>query len=156
LLKIRIFVVGKHKDRWVEEGCAHFEKLLSRFAKIEWEILVSPKESSSLSPAEIRKREARLLEKECQRGLCIALTDKGVQKDTPAFAKMLETMQITSGGIVKFIIGGVYGLDDSILDKADHVLSLSPLTFSHQLVRLVLLEQLYRAFSILHGTDYHK
>jgi 23S rRNA (pseudouridine1915-N3)-methyltransferase len=156
LLKIRIIAVGKHKDRWVEEGCAHFEKLLSRFAKVEWKILASSKESSSLSSTEIKKREARLLEKECQRGLCVALTDKGEQKDTPAFAKMLETMQVKSGGMLNFIIGGAYGLDDSIIDKADHILSLSPLTFSHQLVRLVLLEQLYRAFSICHGTDYHK
>ncbi len=156
MLRIRIIAIGKHKDRWVEEGCAHFEKMLSRFAKIEWKILPSPKESPSLTPAEIKKREARLLEKECQKGLCIALTDKGKQRDTPAFAKMLETLQIKSGGVVSFIIGGAYGLDDSVLNKADHVLSLSSLTFSHQLVRLILLEQLYRAFSILHGTDYHK
>ncbi len=69
---------------------------------------------------------------------------------------MLETLQIKSGGTVNFIIGGAYGLDDVILNKADHVLSLSSLTFSHQLVRLILLKQLYRAFTILHGTDYHK
>ena len=156
MLKIRIIAIGKHKDRWVEEGCAHFEKLLSRFAKVEWKILASSKESSSLTPAEIRKREAKLLEKEWGRGAHIALADKGEHKDTPAFAKMLETMQVKSGGALNLIIGGAFGLDDSILDKADHVLSLSPLTFSHQLVRLVLLEQLYRAFSILHGMDYHK
>lgn len=156
MLKIRIVVIGKHKDRWVQEGCAHFEKLLSRFAKIEWKILSPPKELSSLTPAEIKKREARLLEKECQKGLSVALADKGKQRDTPAFAKMLETLQLKSGGIANFIIGGAYGLDDAILNQADHVLSLSPLTFSHQLARLILLEQLYRAFSIIHGTDYHK
>jgi len=65
LLKIRIVAIGKHKDRWVEEGCAHFEKLLSRFAKVEWKIALPLKEASSLTPAEIKKREARLLEKEC-------------------------------------------------------------------------------------------
>jgi len=156
LLKIRIITIGKHKDRWIEEGCAHFEKLLARFAKIEWKILSPPKESSSLTPAEIKKREARLLEKECPKGVGIALADKGEQRDTPAFAKMLETLQLKSGGVVNFIIGGAYGLDDSVLNKADHVLSLSSLTFSHQIARLVLLEQLYRAFSIIHGTDYHK
>ncbi|MFQ6007609.1 MAG: 23S rRNA (pseudouridine(1915)-N(3))-methyltransferase RlmH [Candidatus Zixiibacteriota bacterium] len=156
MLKIRIIAIGRHKDRWVEEGCAHFEKLLSRFAKIEWKILAPPKESSSLTPTEIKIREARLLEKECQKGLCVALSDKGELRDTPAFAKMLETIQITSGGIVNFIIGGAYGLDDSILNKADHILSLSPLTFSHQLVRLILLEQLYRAFALLREHPYPK
>lgn len=69
---------------------------------------------------------------------------------------MIEKWQTSSKGTITFLIGGPYGLDPSILKRADIVLSLSKLTFSHQLVRLTLLEQLYRAFSILHGTDYHK
>jgi 23S rRNA (pseudouridine1915-N3)-methyltransferase len=155
LLRIRIIAVGKHKERWVQEGCAHFEKLLARFAYIEWKI-ISSKESSSLSPAEIKRREAKLLEKEFQKGWNIALADAGESMDTFAFARMLETLQVKSGGRVNFIIGGAYGLDDDLLDTVDQRVSLSPLTFSHQLVRLVLLEQLYRAFTIIHGMDYHK
>jgi len=156
LLKIRIIAVGKNKDRWVDEGCAHFEKLLQRFASIEWKIIPSPKGPSSLAPAEVKKKEGELLQKQFRNGIHIVLTDKGLKKDTLAFANFFERLQITKGGMINFIIGGPYGLDDTILKKFDHRLSLSPLTFSHQLVRLVLLEQLYRAFSVIHGTDYHK
>lgn len=156
LLRIRIIAVGKNKNRWVDEGCAHFEKLLSRFADISWRIVLPPKEAPFLTPAEIRKKEGQLLQKEFAKGVHVALADKGRKTDTPAFAKTIETFQVTGRGTVNFIIGGPHGLDDAVLDKADYVLSLSSLTFSHQLVRLILLEQLYRAFSILHGTDYHK
>jgi len=156
LLKIRIIVVGKNKDRWVDEGCAHFEKMLSRFTKIEWKIVPPLKDSASLTLAEIKKKEGQHLQKELRKGVCIALSDKGKKTDTSAFAKMFETLQISSRGTVNFIIGGPFGLDEVVLNKANHVLSLSPLTFSHQLARLVLLEQIYRAFSILHSTGYHK
>ena len=71
---------------------------------------------------------------------------RGAKRIPLPFAKTIETFQVTSRGTVNFIIGGPHGLDDAVLDKADYVLSLSSLTFSHQLVRLILLEQLYRAF----------
>ncbi|MFH1372241.1 MAG: 23S rRNA (pseudouridine(1915)-N(3))-methyltransferase RlmH [bacterium] len=156
MLRISIIAVGKNKDRWVDEGCTHFEKLLSRYAGVTWKIVVPVKETSSLTANEIKKKEGRLIEKALGKGVHIALTDGGRTADSRAFAKMIEKLQVTGGGGITFIIGGPHGLDEAVLKQSDHVLSLSPLTFSHQLVRLVLLEQLYRAFSILHGTDYHK
>lgn len=156
MLRISIVAVGKNKDRWVDEGCAHFEKLLSRYAGVTWKIVRPVKETPSLSAGEIKKREGRLIEKALGKEVHIALTDSGRTADSRAFAKMIEKLQVTGGGTITFIIGGPHGLDEAVLKQSDQVLSLSPLTFSHQLVRLVLLEQLYRAFSILHGTDYHK
>lgn len=155
MLKIRVVGIGKDKERWVTDACAHFSKLLSRFADIEWILIPSLKLSSSLSRIEIKKKEAAVIRKEIKKGLVIALTDKGTTYDSVGFAGFLETCMATNS-TVNFIIGGPYGLNGSILEKVDYKLSLSPLTFSHQIVRLILVEQLYRAFSIIHGTDYHK
>ncbi|MBU8932827.1 MAG: 23S rRNA (pseudouridine(1915)-N(3))-methyltransferase RlmH [candidate division Zixibacteria bacterium] len=152
---MRIIAVGKDKDRWVSDGCAHYEKLLSRFARLEWQI-VQPAKHSSMSSKEIMKDEGERLLARLGKGSVIALGDTGDRHDSKSFAKVLEKLQISSGGSVNLVIGGAYGLDESVLSRADMILSLSPMTFSHQLVRLVLLEQLYRGFSILHGTDYHK
>ena len=156
MLKIQIVAVGKDKDHWVSDGCSHFEKMLSGFADIQWKIISSSTTSSSISASEIKKREGERLIKEFGKGINIALADRGELMDSPALAKKLERWQIQSKGMVSFFIGGAYGLDDTILNRSDLVLSLSSLTFSHQLIRLVLLEQLFRAFSILKGTAYHK
>lgn len=156
LISLRILAVGDHKDKWVAEGCEHFIKMLSRFATIDMQPLRSLKNSPRLSPDEIKRAEAALFSPHLTKGLVVALSDSGTQYDSPAFARMIEKWQTSSKGTITFLIGGPYGLDPSILKRADIVLSLSKLTFSHQLVRLTLLEQLYRAFSILHGTDYHK
>lgn len=156
MLKITIIAIGKDKDRWVSDGAAHFEKLLQRWCRLEWKMLSSPARSSALSPHEIRRVEGEVLRKEIAGHYSIALTDRGRAFDSREFAELLGQLQIVSGGEVCFVIGGPHGLDASVLDEAKEQLSLSPLTFSHQLVRLVLLEQLYRGFSILHGTDYHK
>ena len=156
MLKLRIVAIGKDKQSWVSDGTSHYTKLLSRYAELEIRAIADTKTTSALSPAEIKSRQTSQIEKELGKGLLVALSDKGTEYDSVAFSKLLERAQITSGGSITFLIGGPYGLDDALLKKADHVVSLSRLTFSHQVVRLVLLEQLYRAFSILAGTDYHK
>ena len=156
MVRIHIIAVGKDKDEWVAKGIAHFEKLLSRFAKIKWTIVTAPSKSSSLSINEIKLSEAKFIQKCLIGGTIVVLADTGRQYDSPKFAKKLESILSNSSGELKFIIGGPYGLDKSILEQADEVVSLSSLTFSHQIVRLVMLEQLYRAFSILKGSEYHK
>ncbi|MBN1212933.1 MAG: 23S rRNA (pseudouridine(1915)-N(3))-methyltransferase RlmH [candidate division Zixibacteria bacterium] len=156
MVKIRVIASGRDKDKWLAEGVNHFLKLLGRYAAIEIKNLSSPRYPDSLSPVDIKKKEAARFEKEFKGGYFIALSDRGQKKDSLEFAGLLERVQVQNRGPINFLIGGPYGLDESILRKADLVLSLSELTFSHQLVRLVLLEQLYRGFSILHGSSYHK
>lgn len=155
MLKVRIVALGKDKDRWISEGSQHYGKLLSRYAAVETKIIPALKSTSSLSPAEVKAQEALRFEKEIGKDFLIALSDRGVKMDSISLAKKLEKMQAVTGSVT-FLIGGAFGLDESLIKRADLVLSLSPLTFSHQLVRLVLLEQLYRAFSILRGSSYHK
>lgn len=155
MLKIRIVAIGKDKDRWISDGSQHYTRLLSRYASVQATIVPSLKSTSSLSPTEIKAQEAERFEKQLGKGYLIALSDKGVRMDSEGLAKRIEKLQAQTGEIT-FLIGGAYGLDERLIKRADLVLSLSPLTFSHQLVRLILLEQLYRALSILQGSSYHK
>ncbi len=156
LLKVKVVTIGKDKDRWITEGCDHYLKLLSRYARVELKLLPSLKAASSLSPNEIKAREAARLEPELGAGYLVALHDRGQPFDSQRFARRLEKLQAESGGTAVFVIGGAFGLHDSILKRSRLQLSLSALTFSHQMTRLILLEQLYRGYSIIHGTAYHK
>ncbi len=156
MIKIKIICIGKDKDRWVSESCEHFVKLLSRYADLSLKIIPAYKISSSLTSAEIKKKEAELISKQFGKGHTIALVDTGEKYNSHSLARLIEKQIAISGGTMTFIIGGAYGLDNSILNQVDFKLSLSPLTFSHQLARVVLLEQLFRAFSIINNSDYHK
>lgn len=156
MVKIHIVAVGKDKDSWVSDGIAHFEKLLRRYARLNWTIVTGAGRAQNKSPNEIKNLEAKEIRKFMTGGTNVALTDSGKVYGSREFAKKIEKLLASSSGELKFIIGGPFGLDKSILDSADELISLSPLTFSHQIVRLVLLEQLYRSFSILNGSDYHK
>ena len=155
MVKIKIIAIGKSKETWVTDACHHFEKLLSRFAKIEYD-LISPLRTLTQKPAEVLKKESEVLFRHLEGVKYFALSDTGRKYDSMEFSRKLQKWQTDLGSRLCFVIGGPYGLDDEILKRASEVLSLSSLTFSHQLVRLILLEQLYRAFSIIHGTDYHK
>ena len=143
MVKLEIVTVGKSKDSWLDEAVAHYEKLLSKYARIKWTVVTSP-------------TKADKLENILANSYLIALADSGKKFDSFTFAKNLEKLTVKSRNEIKIVIGGPYGLDDSILKKANEVWSLSRLAFSHQIVRIVLLEQLFRAFSILNGRDYHK
>ncbi|MCM2271703.1 MAG: 23S rRNA (pseudouridine(1915)-N(3))-methyltransferase RlmH [candidate division Zixibacteria bacterium] len=156
MLKIRIVAIGEDKDEWITDGCKHYTKLLRKYTVIEQVTALPPKQSANLSPDEIKKLEAKAIAASKGKGILVALSDSGKSCDSASFAKLLERWQTTSGGTVTFLIGGPYGLDRTLLESAEMILSLSPLTFSHQLVRLVLFEQLYRGFTILHNTGYHK
>ncbi len=156
MLKIQIISIGKHKDQWVKDSCDHFIKLLKKYSQVELTTINANNIAATLSVSEKKVREKHLLNKEIKSGLLVALTDRGQQYDSISFSKQLEKWQSISHGKINFIIGGPYGLADELLKTSDFQLSLSPLTFSHQLIRPVLLEQLFRAFSIIQGTDYHK
>jgi 23S rRNA (pseudouridine1915-N3)-methyltransferase len=152
---IHIIAVGKDKDAWVNDGISHYTKLLGRWCDVEWTLVV-PKRTTQQDAKSVRKLEADLALPKLSHRPIIALSDSGKSLDTISFSKQVSQWQVRGGGKMTFVIGGPYGLDQRVLETADTVVSLSPLTFSHQVVRLVLMEQVYRAFSILHHTDYHK
>ncbi len=156
VLKIRIIAPGKDKEPWITQGCRHYEKLISRFSELE---LIHPpdlKSVSGLSPAEVMAREAIQIRKHIAKGALIALSEKGRSIDSPGLAHLLEQLATSGASRITVLIGGPYGLDADLLKQATQVISLSKMTFSHQLVRVLFLEQVYRALSIIHHTPYHK
>lgn len=154
--KIRILAVGKDKDSWLAEGANHYRKLLNRYASIEIETISKGRASSSPNPEETKKAEADALLSRLGETVFVALHDRGEPMTSPQFARLLDKLTSHQRGALTFVIGGAFGLDKRVFSAARQSISLSPLTFSHQIVRLILLEQLYRAFTILEGTDYHK
>ena len=143
MLKIKIITVGKNKEAWVDDAIKHYEKLLTKFAKLSFVYIHDIKKTRALGDDDVKKLEASKIKKKLSPNYKVALSDKG-------------RLMRNSGGVIEIIIGGVYGLDESIIDECNDIISLSPMTMSHQLVRPVLLEQLYRGFSILSGGKYHK
>jgi 23S rRNA (pseudouridine1915-N3)-methyltransferase len=156
MFRINIITLGKNKEKWVDEAVTHYLKLLKKYAAVEMVYIPDLKKPKNLSETELRRREARLIENKSRSDCRVALCDRGRRLDSEAFAKYLSRLMTDSRGPVDFIVGGIYGLDNSLRLSCRDTISLSPMTISHQLVRPVLLEQLYRALSILAGDKYHK
>ncbi len=156
MFKIRIIAVGKNKEAWVNDGIAHYLKLIKKHASVSIIYTRKIKKTKSIDAPEVLRREAPLIEKHLGSGPAISLSDRGTRVDSMQFAKYISGLMNAGHGSCEFIIGGAYGIDKSILKKSRDILSLSPMTMSHQLIRPVLLEQLYRAFSIISGEKYHK
>ena len=150
-MNTRILAIGRKHEAWVENGIARYETRLKRPFTAEWILLPhSSREGLSARAEESERILSRLKDDE----FVILLDERGKLIDSPALAKLLIGPIETAKNIV-IIIGGAYGVDDSIHQRADFVWSLSPLVFPHQLVRLILIEQLYRAQEIAGGRPYH-
>jgi len=150
-MPIRILAVGKRHEPWVADGVERYEKRLKRPYDTSWVLLPhSAREGLSARQEESERLLARLNEAE----FVILLDERGKLVDSPALSSLLRTPLDVSKNIA-IIIGGAYGVDDTVHKRADLVWSLSPLVFPHQLVRLILVEQLYRAQEIAAGGPYH-
>lgn len=150
-MSIRVLAVGKRHESWVLEGIERYQKRLKRPFNIEWVLLPH----SSREGAQARQEESdRLLDRLNDRDFVILLDERGNNIDSPQLSSLLETAFGAARPIV-IVIGGAYGVDERIHDRAGFVWSLSALVFPHQLVRLILTEQLYRAQEITQGNPYH-
>ena len=147
--------VGKNKEDWVERSVDHYLAFLKKYCRAELIYTSERKKLASVSETEVMKIEAGFISRKLDSGYTIALHNGGRKLDSEAFAAYLQKIMQRHGQCA-FIIGGAYGLDKDLMDRCDDSLSLSPMTMSHQLIRPVLLEQLYRALSILSGGKYHK
>ena len=148
---ITILAIGKKHESWITEGIARYETRLVKPWAIEWKLLAH----SSLETEAARKEESeRILEKLTTDDFVILLDERGKNFDSPTLSRLLEAELDHSRHIV-LIIGGAYGVDSRIHERANLIWSLSNLVFPHQLVRLILAEQVYRASEIAHGSKYH-
>jgi 23S rRNA (pseudouridine1915-N3)-methyltransferase len=157
MVHFRIISVGKIKEAWIHTGLEHYKKLISKYAAIE-EITVKGEKILDESKKQmILEKEARaIIPKLNSANPLIALDEHGNNIDSPKLASTLDKYFKAGISSVDFVIGSPLGLSDHIKEKADLNLSLSKMTFPHELARLILAEQLYRAMSILHGGKYHK
>jgi len=150
-MPIRIISVGKKHEAWVAEGIDRYQKRLNKPFEIEWVFLPH----SSLSGTRARQEESqRILNRLDANDYVILLDEKGKNINSLEISKIL-TSQLEASKPVVVIIGGAYGVDESILNRANFIWSLSGLVFPHQLARLILTEQIYRAQEIASGKPYH-
>ena len=159
-MKITILTVGKIKEKYLSDAIAEYQKRLGRYCKLE--IIQVQDEKTPDSPTDVQKTQ--ILNKEAARLLpyikdtshVIALAIDGKQLSSEQLSDMINGLGIKSISHIVFIIGGSLGLSENILSRADFKLSFSKMTFPHQLMRVILLEQLYRSYRIINGEPYHK
>ena len=152
-MKINIVAVGKIKEKYLIDGIKEYAKRLSAYAVVN-EVEV-PEETSLLNIETKSQREGvRLLEK--AKGFKIGLDMKGIGLESKELAKLIHANMVDGISEMSFIIGGSNGLSDDVRKKCDILLSFGKMTFPHQLFRLMLYEQIYRAFTIINNTPYHK
>lgn len=159
-MKIRIICVGKLKERFWSDAAAEFIKRLSRYCEPEIIELADEKVEFDPSPADIERvkaAECRRIEEKLLPGEYVAALDpRGKQLSSEEFSERLAELMLNGKSRIAFVIGGSHGLTDGLRRRADAVIGFSKMTFSHQIFRVMLLEQIYRAFKILKGEPYHK
>ena len=159
-MKITIIAVGKLKEKYLKDGIQEYAKRLSRFCELQIIEVEDEQAADSLSAAQeeqVKKREADKILRKIRDGSLLAVLDiKGDKLDSEGFASKMQNFFVSGFPHITFVIGGSLGLDNELLKKAGLRLSLSNMTFPHQLARLILLEQVYRVFKIINGEPYHK
>lgn len=159
-MKVKIITVGKLKEKYLKEGIAEYSKRLSRFTKLE--LIELPDEKTPDNASEVEKiaimaKEAeRILAKISEREYVMALAIEGQQFPSETFSQTLANATLSGYSTLTFIIGGSLGLAPEVKKRAHQLVSFGKLTLPHQLMRLVLIEQIYRAFMIQQGSPYHK
>lgn len=157
-MQIHLVTVGKLKEKWLREAYAEYEKRLQRYCRLTLTELPEARLPESPAEAEIAAalvQEGRAILSAC-RGRIIALCIEGKLRSSEEFAAMLDNAAVSGGSTVSFVIGSSFGLSGEVKSRADMKLSMSPMTFTHQIARVLLMEQLYRAFQISTGGKYHK
>jgi 23S rRNA (pseudouridine1915-N3)-methyltransferase len=160
MVKIDVICVGSLKEAYLRDAAAEYLKRLSRYAKITVTEIKEARLPANASPADeeaVKNAEgAAILAKVGASPYVIALDVRGESRSSERFAKQIQELSASGKSNIAFIIGGSLGLSDDVLRAADFRLSFSPMTFPHQLMRVIVLEQIYRAFKINSGESYHK
>lgn len=159
-MNISIVTVGKLKEKYLKQGIEEYLKRLSAYAKVEIIEVADEKAPETLSESEMehvkQKEGERILAKLQPDTHVIALAIEGKMYTSEQFSAHIDQLATYGKSKIAFIIGGSLGLSSQVLKRADETLSFSKMTFPHQLMRLILLEQVYRAFRIMRGEPYHK
>lgn len=155
-MKIQLWSIGKPHEASLKTAIDDFTKRILRYFPVEWKIIPVPKNSATLREEELKIKEAELVLSLLKKDdYLVILDEKGHMLTSEGLASFIGSRSNQSIKNLVFLIGGAFGLDTAIISRANHVWSLSALTFPHQLVRLVIAEQLYRACTILKNEKYH-
>lgn len=159
-MNIKIVCVGKLKEKYFKDGIAEYVKRMSRFAKVKIVQVPDEKSPEKLSPAEMEQVKEiegkRILDKIKDKEYVYVTAIKGKERTSETFAKELSNLTTYGHSDITFVIGGSLGTSDAVNKRADDLISFGKFTMPHQLMRLVLIEQIYRAFMINSGSPYHK
>lgn len=159
-MEIRILSVGKIKETYLNDGIAEYTKRLSRYCRLSFVQVAdekTPDKASEALNAQIKATEGqRLLKHIREQDYVIALAIDGKMLDSVKLSRLMEQLGVQGESTIDLVIGGSLGLSEEVLRRADFKLSFSPMTFPHQLMQLILLEQVYRGFRIMNHEPYHK
>ena len=155
-MKFELWAIGKTNFKYLSEGEAIYEKRLSHYLNFRKEIIPDVKNPKNLKPAQLLDKEANtVLKKIKNEDFLILLDEGGKHFSSVDFSKKIQSWQMNGSRRVIFLIGGAFGFSDALYRRANEKISLSKMTFSHQMIRLFFLEQLYRGMTILRGEPYH-
>ena len=154
-MKLILLTVGKTDVSWVREGLQLYVGRLQHYVKFDLREIPELKGTSALSEELIKQKEGEMILKEAGNAEIILLDERGNQYRSLEFASWLQDRLNRGGRDICFVIGGAYGFSREVYEKASGKVSLSKMTFSHQMVRTIFAEQLYRAFTIIKGEPYH-
>jgi 23S rRNA (pseudouridine1915-N3)-methyltransferase len=155
-MKISLWSIGKAHEAYIKAGVEEFTKRIGRYYPVEWQIINPPKNAGLLAPVDLKKKEgALLLSMLKQEDYLVALDEHGKGLTSKQLGELIQQRADTGIRQLIFLIGGAYGIDPEVLKRAQFTWSLSQLTFPHQLVRLILAEQVYRACTIQRNEKYH-
>lgn len=155
-MKISFWSIGKANEAYIKSGVEEFTNRISKYFKVDWNIIPVPKNAGMMSEMDLKKKEGEMILGWLEKNdYMIALDERGKQMSSVGLSKFIQARANESVKKLVFVIGGAFGLDEAILKRADLKWSLSELTFPHQLVRLMLAEQVYRACTILRNEKYH-
>lgn len=155
-MKIEFWTIGKTNEAYLKEGMAIFQKRIQRYLKLETILITDVKNAKNLSPKLVKQKEGEKILAKLKAGeFLILLDEKGKTFTSVQFAKFIEKQLFQSHHKIVFLIGGAYGFSEAVYQRANQKLSLSDMTFSHQMIRVFFLEQFYRAMTILKNEPYH-
>lgn len=155
-MKIQLILIGKTNEKYLIEGFSIFEKRIKNYIDFKTIIIPELKNTKNLSFELIKKQESELLMKHIQDiDFVVLLDENGKNSSSIEFSKFINSQMIKSTKNLVFVIGGAYGFSENVYNRANDKIALSRMTFSHQMVRIIFAEQLYRAFTILNNEPYH-
>jgi 23S rRNA (pseudouridine1915-N3)-methyltransferase len=156
-IRLTLIFVGRSADRYVREGCQIYEERIRRYADFNTVPVPEERVSSRGKVKYILQQEGRRIREKVPSGaFTVALDERGKQLSSEAFSRSLEKWGSSGSGEIAFLLGGPYGLEESVKAGVDYTLCLSPMTLAHGMARMLLCEQIYRAFTLLRGEPYHK